>query len=386
MTVGVVDPALIGPALEAARKALRELDEEHVPAQLRRVVAWSGRRLPQPLERTLASQLEELEWLRLRALEHLDDQTHELARAFLAQSEDWEALCEKSIAELDAAAQRRVTSEVEADNARLLKRLASVSDELSRARDELEVLRRGERSDAERMRLAAVNRELRSRLEAEEQRGSAERSLRRETERMLEEADARIRELKRRLAMGRIERPDPEQAPARVFGVGDPLALARTLDDLVESLARSVEHTVAPMAVGGLVYPQGLAPDGVGAIEWLLSVKAPCTVLVDGYNVVHGVSSEPDAAVRMRLHQAAVRMRRLADGPLSVVVFWDSVVDASEWRADGVDVRFVPSADDAIVAAAAHGTVVITSDRAVREAAERRGAIGLWSQALLAWM
>jgi rRNA-processing protein FCF1 len=52
-------------------------------------------------------------------------------------------------------------------------------------------------------------------------------------------------------------------------------------------------------------------------------------------------------------------------------------------------VAYVTSADAAIVERASklrRDRVVITSDRAVREEAERVGAIGLWSSALCRWL
>jgi hypothetical protein len=48
----------------------------------------------------------------------------------------------------------------------------------------------------------------------------------------------------------------------------------------------------------------------------------------------------------------------------------------------------VASADEEIISLAGQvpGLVVITSDRRVREEAEARGAIGLWSEALVDWL
>jgi hypothetical protein len=125
------------------------------------------------------------------------------------------------------------------------------------------------------------------------------------------------------------------------------------------------------------------------AIDWLLEGRSPVTVLIDGYNIAHELSPEPTASVRARVDHAAARLRRLAESPLTAVVMWDSRLSEDRRDVAGAVVRFVPNADDALVAeaaAVAGDVVVITSDREVRERSEAVGAVGLWSQALLAWM
>lgn len=383
----MADARLIQPALDAARKALSLLDEEHVPTGLRRVVAASGRRLPAPLERALIDHLERLDWLRAEAAEHLDDR-HTASRLFLERPDGWE----ESTARLesvrnDATAQRLLES-AEAANARLLAKLAGQAEELRTARAEIDRLRVELRSDPERARLAESNRDLRARLADAERALVAEARRFDEVERLLGEADRRITELRRRSRVGNREAPAP--GGPQVFGAGDPLALAQSLDHLVEAPAsRSVPERppgIGERAEEGLALPPGVRPDQAAAVEWVLSRPRPVVVLIDGYNVGHELSSVPDSGVRLRVEQVAARLRRMAEAPLTAVVFWDSRTDTGEWRSWGVDVRYVPSADAAIVEQSGKGVVVVSSDRAVREAAERRGAVGLWSQALLGWM
>ncbi len=58
---------LLTPALKAGRAALRRLDEQEVPAKLRKVSAYQGGRLPAPLVRSLIRFLDDEAWLREKA-------------------------------------------------------------------------------------------------------------------------------------------------------------------------------------------------------------------------------------------------------------------------------------------------------------------------------
>jgi phage shock protein A len=383
----VVDARLIQPALEAARKALRLLDEDHVPAGLRRVAAWSGPRLPAPLERTLAEHLERLDWLRDKAVEHLPGDADAASRAFLERPGDWQTILDERASLRAGQDHDRLVESLESANARLSAQVAGLAADLTRAREDVERLRLESRIDAERERLSQANRELRARIGSLERLVEDQRSQGEALEGLLAEADRRISELKRRLSSADRESAVAGGSPIpRVFGAGDPLALARSLDQLVEALARVDVEVARPPVSAELALPVGIRPDHSTAIEWMLGLPRPVTVLIDGYNVGHELSSNPDAAVRMRLEHVASRLRRLAEGPLRVIIFWDSGIDPTGWRSQGVDVRYVPSADDAIVEQSGPGTVVISSDRAVREASEARGSVGLWSQALSSWM
>ena len=71
---------------------------------------------------------------------------------------------------------------------------------------------------------------------------------------------------------------------------------------------------------------------------------------------------------------------------MAVVVFDSSVEEFSAPADRRVRLVFAPSADEWIIETAGPATVVVTSDRRVREAAQQSGAIGLWSEALTAWI
>jgi hypothetical protein len=300
LTGWVADPRLIRPALEAARKALRLLDEEHVPIGLRRVVAASGRRLPAPLEKTLIDHLERLDWLRAEAVGHLDDR-HTASRLFLERPDGWEETAAGLEAEHNDAAAERLLESTEAANARLAARLAARTEELRVARAEIERLRVESRSDPERARLAEVNRDLRARIAEAERALAAESRRCEDVERLLGEADRRIAELRRRSRAGQRQAAAP--GGPQVFGGGDPLALARSLDHLVETLAgrRGTEPLDSGAGPGeeSLVLPQGVRPDQAEAVEWAVSLVRPVTVLIDGYNVGHELAPVPDSGVQV---------------------------------------------------------------------------------------
>lgn len=378
----MTDIRSIEPALEAARRALRLLDEEHVPAPLRRVVAASGRRLPPPLAQTLCDHLERLDWLREKALEQLGDGVEGAPRLFLERPEGWESDLDDLVARREEESERRSEQSLQAANARLESRVSTLAAELAAVRADMTALREVDRSDAERARLSEANRALRQRIVALERQVAIEREQAGEVERLLAEADRRIVELRRR---GRVDREvDRAVAPA-VVGVGDPLALARSLDQLMASLVRVAQGDDSVDPPPPVRLPPGVRPDRAESIDWLLGEQRPISVLVDGYNVAFELVPTPDAAARLRVVQIGARLRRLADGPLTVVVVWDSDVDVDAHRSDGVDVRYVPSADASIVDMAGPGSVVVTNDRAVREESQRRGAVALWSHALVSW-
>jgi predicted nuclease with RNAse H fold len=105
--------------------------------------------------------------------------------------------------------------------------------------------------------------------------------------------------------------------------------------------------------------------------------------------VIHHLTGTPDAVGRELLERGLSRVRRLADAPIRVTVVYDSAAEVSRHQRSGLEIRFVPDADEDVraVAAAAGGTVVVvSSDRAVRDGVEGRPVIGLWSEAMAGWI
>lgn len=389
------DPDVIRPAVDAARRVLRNLDPDDVPPRLRRVAGYTDRALPAPLLRTLLDEVDSNDWLRDKITEEWaaahgvsEDAEATASEFFLRRPAGWE---ERIIAEIEATSVRtegRKVAELEREIDRLadhVSRLSAELDECRRRGSEAisEAARRGESKAG---RLGEEASELRRRLaEVEAERDRTRQDLA-EASGWLAEADRKIDDLRSRLARGR--RAPDETAGSVVFGRGRPLAAARALDDLVTALSRAApaeERTHPPARVA---LPPPLRPDDAEAIGWLLSQEGAFLVLVDGYNVAHTHVAAPDADTRRRVEEEAARLRRLADGTLTVVVLWDSAVDGTSRRVGGIEVRYVPSADEAIIATAREATlpvVVVSSDRRVREESEVAGAIGLWATAWTGW-
>jgi hypothetical protein len=207
---------------------------------------------------------------------------------------------------------------------------------------------------------------------------------------------------KRNQAAGGIQTSADGWAPQ------SPVALARRLDDVVAAAALpAISTTAKPRASQRLVVslPASIRPDKPEAIKWLLAQPEPLVVAIDGWNAAHQLKSPPDASQRDRVVEAARRVAIASTGRRTMLIFFDSVEGYESYSTKELEVRFVPSADEALIAFAQRnakspsknessgarsrprgGLVVITSDRRVREAVEANGAIGLWSEALIDWL
>jgi len=379
-------PDLYGPALAAARRVLRRLDAVDVPAPLRRVAASSDPRLPPPLAAALLRALDRDDWLRAEVLavwQAGGDPAAEASDLLLRRPPGWEERI-RLIAETgERRSGEERTRELERDRERLRARVAELEDEIAACRAQVDDARRETAARA-----AETVARLRRRLAALRERARVEARERERLATRLEETERRLAEAGRRIDLLREVRDRPAAPRAGgtdvVVGRGRPLAAARTLDAVVAALA--------PPAVAGEERPRGerfalpptVLPDDRGALDWLLGEERAVLLLVDGYNVAHGLAPAPDVDTRRRVEAEAMTLHRVAAGPLTVVVFWDSAVEESTRREGGIEVRFVPSADEAIIAAARdcpQPVVVVSSDRRVREECERAGAVGLWAEA-----
>lgn len=398
---GVVNVAdeLLEPAFKAARRALSELDEEEVPARLKRVAASSARRLPVPLRRSLRAELEASSWLRERALEHLDDgdgPAQRASRMFLERPPGWEETLEEVATTEEQERDRR-------EGRQWRQKAEQLEAEVREVRATLRRLERELAARTEQAVEAAVH-DMSERLARAGDRvrhltGEGER-LRRELAAATEETrrlGAELAETQRRLAAARerLWRQRREGAATEQAGYGwsrdNPIELARHLDQLVASLqAGEAAGGGAEPPSTSAVLPAGVRPDTPEAIEWVRGLTGPSLLLVDGYNVAFDLGGDdPDESVRRRLEAALRRLWRAADGPLRIVVFYDSATASDSIPTPGVTIRYVRSADDALVEAAREADVqaiVVSSDREVRERAEAVGASTLWGTALARWV
>jgi hypothetical protein len=112
-------------------------------------------------------------------------------------------------------------------------------------------------------------------------------------------------------------------------------------------------------------------------------------VAIDGWNVAFQMEEAPDADTQLRVVAGARRLAAGSKGFKRVTVVFDSAVASNQLMQQGVDIRYVPSADEEAIELAGRSktpVVVITSDRRVREEVERSRGVGLWSEAFVAWL
>ncbi|MBT8247220.1 MAG: NYN domain-containing protein [Acidimicrobiia bacterium] len=405
---GVIPPELVHTAIEAGRTALRRLDDDDVPAKLRKVAAHQGGRLPVPLSKALIAALDDDEWLREKAIEELevDDPAAEgpagAAALFLLRPEGWEfelgrrverlaqTKASGRVSELDGLVAEAKAREAEAKKRwqaakRQIKDLERLRrEEVEAVRAQLRELREADRvEDEEHARLVGELEEARSRAEAAHQKEIAAGET-----------------LKARLRKAENLRADVEkrvQSGGTAWGSGDPIALARHLDTLVRTVEADpalLEFT-KPTRERAWKLPPGARPDDRNAVDWLARQPRPFTLLVDGYNVTFRLSGGPDAAARERLNEELSRFKLRAKTPVNVVVVYDSAISPEvETGAGpgGIWLRYTKlglTADDEIRRLAAETVeplAVVSSDREVREGSEQFGAIVIWSEALVAWI
>jgi len=394
-------------ALEAAAKALRDLETDQVPADLRRV-ARRPLPLPPPLTVSLLKGIDRYDWLREKALEAWPEADAKAAgpdqasALLLLRPPGWAARVAGLAADLGG-------EEAGSSAGDLGRRLQAAETEAGewkrRARAETQKARREAREARD---LLTEERALRQALQAAPAREeaaweeAAERLTAQVGERTAERDAARreSRRLRQELAAQRRGRATAEAQLAEASGSesweGDPLGLGAYLDRTAV-MARPPAAGSGPrpaVEVAALRLPRGTRPDQKGAIEWLLGRAKASTLIVDGYNAAFLITGSRDPrAGRERLLATLDRLRRVARGALRVVVVFDSGLEAAfdeAWPAT-VEVRFTAEAGGAdreiaeLAAQLSGARVVVSTDREVREAAEQAGALALWSEALVEW-
>lgn len=396
--------SVLGKALDAARDALADLDRDQVPAKLRPVVAHAGDLTPD-LARRLLRELDRIDWLRARALEQWPDADPAGAgpdRAsvlFLARPDGWAAELVGVIGDALASAGAGREQEAAGDRDDVLKdrdawkakardlqkKLDTTAAERARAEKALRAPARA--ASAEGAKVSAAQRRAAQAHQAEVE-GLRRRIADLEDE--IKKSGDDARRLRRAASDAEARAAEARTGPGWLGS--DPLDLARHLDDLMARARRLSTPDPGPSpAAERLQLPVGVGPDSAEAIDAVARVGGPVAVIVDGYNA--GLAFGPGLAgeVRSKLEPHLRRLKSIGGPAMTVTVVWDSSVDQQgSRRPGGLDVRFAPAgipADDVVVeiAAASPRCVVITNDREVRERSERKGALALWSDALVAW-
>ncbi|MFW2340771.1 MAG: hypothetical protein ACN4GK_12015 [Acidimicrobiia bacterium] len=387
--------------IETARSVLRDFEPEQVPATLMKVAKHSGKRLPPPYARSLVSELHENDWLRDKVTDALieadpasDDTRLAAAGLFLHRPDDWESRFSQIVADREDSQAGSQAANLEQTIEKLKSSLDAAKAKERKARQALAETQ----SDADKRVKEAKALAEAARMEAAAPSAGLEKSLDEadaEINRLrtsLIEADGRIDSLKHMLLKARrMERDDSDGTTPSIWQTGDTLEMAKMLDDVMVAMRpRSTSRDAATGTAEALVVPDGIRPDQADAINWMLQQERPVTLVVDGYNVAYQLDesrySTPE--LREQVRDGLSRLRRLAKGPLPVVLVFDSKEDVAKIPGQ-VETRFVPVADDEVVRLAAElsgDVIVISTDREVRERAEYNGAIALWSDALVAWM
>jgi predicted RNA-binding protein with PIN domain len=398
---------LLLPAIDAGRRALRDLEQAEIPAALQRVAATTGGKLPPPLARSLLEHLDEDSWLREQAIAAwpgLDVDAGSIpvrvSSLFLSRPGGWWITTATNLAEVRAADERRrlddATSALEAaraENAEARRRDRKTRDDARRSVRDAQ-----EQVSAVRAQLAADREdERRTRERLEGTIASLEADVARLT---IEAASAEetAASARRTAAAVRKERNEERSRTSATTSwlPAEPMERARYLDRIAAAARRLPDETPeSGAAAESLELPPGLRPDDEEAIVWLLRQDLPCVLLVDGYNLIHHLDVPDAGRGRTRVITALDRIRRAAAAPVRPIAVFDSGVSAENsvrGTSGGVEVRFTReghTADDeiaALVEAGTGNTVVVSSDREVREHAEARGALGLWSEAMAAWL
>lgn len=393
---------VLAPATDAARRALARLDDEDVPAVLKRTAAYSGGRLPPPLLRQLVGAIADDEQFREKVVREMGD-GETPAHAFVRQESGWWA-------EVAAAAVAIGVRDARAERSRIESRLDKAQSALAEAKRRAKAASRrvagtsdvedkGRLQAAEKARAAAEKAAERAVAEAHQSESAAAAALE-EARADLALTQQQVGRLRRRLVAMRGS--GGGETMARQGLTRDPLELAKHLDLLAvlsNAASRGSGASADPRDGGQArqVLPPGIAPDSVAAIQWLIDRGDRYSLVVDGYNVTYlvNVNGFASTRARLRLNHDLARLRRQASAAPRIIVVYDSTLAGErdvESSTGGVEVRFAPDdrlADEEIVALAQElpgPVVVVSTDREVREQAEAAGAVALWSQALVAWM
>ncbi len=395
---GPQERSVLNNVIAVARRELADRDADSIPARLRRVAKNSSRTLPPPFQESLLREVRENEAFRDAVRTRWDEEGVDDAtgRNFLENPED----AELEVVEISKDARLRdLESDLSGAHERietLEERLAEAKKRMARLRSEHEVAlhRRQEAEEASRAGLLRTigKYEAEVRSGEHERRGLAERVD--ELEAALEVAEERIarsvdRAARRRAPVSGTRDVHLAQPPK------DPVAFAAWLDT-VERIQRPYREARRVNLVGDapcpITIPRGIQPDTREAFSAVID-QQPSLVIIDGYNVSATFMHQDFSSHAARASVVAKAERLAASCRSDVVVVFDSsdAEGRSSFRSTGgVDVVFSRNrtADDEIVEIVENveeRTVVVTTDRELRERCAQRGAVPLWSNAFVDW-
>jgi len=399
---------VLGPAIDAARVALRDLDDDDIPQRLRPIAKRGDGTLPVPLVKTLIRRIDDDEWFRAKALEAFERKGGDdpVAGAYLRRDAGWWPTVCEAVAEAASHDGDEQVRRLERDLEEMRKRSRSDRAKLKVSRKALDDTGRAARTAIDErlgpVKAAATDARAerdRAGQRVEQLRGEVEeiRADRLEAERIAAALTEQVRHGRRTIAdLRRLAGEGTSESLPR-----DPIDRARWLDRLAAMVApyresgdpveRADPHPDADLRL----LPAGVAPDSAEAIDALEGVDG-VVVIVDGHNLlgVLDVSTMATGRARRALITALGRLVRHL-GSSSVEVVFDSVLRDGRpvsMSDSGVVIRFAPEeiiADDVIVERAeeyGRAAVVVSDDREVRERCFGYGATVLWAQALADWL
>ena len=389
--------------VEVARTAVRDIDWDDLPSALRPVAKYSGGTLPPPLVGALLDTLVTNDWFRAKVAD-VDGAGNGAVQAFLVQDPGWWEVVVERVLQASAFAGSADSKSLSAELVTVQSKLSEAKRRIASLRADLEVAATAHRTDEQVESLQHRSNNLERRLaESDEARAKAaaerdvatviaetSRGERDDARAQARELRTELADLRRALGSGGVERnrTDPvlfarELDALVAMGVGvEPVR--HTTDDSPDQLDRKPE----------LSLPPGIRPDDSAAVVWLLANGDSASWIIDGYNLSFALGKAMDnpARARRELRQGLTRLSRKAAPTSSVVVVYDSAVQGDRDVISGkmFDVVFAPAhqtADDLIVErSGADRVIVVSNDRDVRERSEARGALAIWSDAVVAWL
>ncbi|CAN5291550.1 hypothetical protein BH18ACT5_BH18ACT5_18480 [soil metagenome] len=386
-----IDPSYLGPVVRAAMQVLNRLDKEEVPARIQKVAGRSGK-LPRPLAVSLVAELDRNDWLRDKVLASSPDLDVESSRPgvavsalFVLRPEGWRERISNLLA--SAPTPSSPAPDLPAELRRALLRIETLSGKVARlqsaqAQGHLELAKA--RKTAATAAPAQSSAPLRKRISELEGELAAMQT-------KYDASQARVKEL-----LQRREKVEPSRGKRLSGTPGKALDLARQLDSQIATL-RIPPSTLPPTPVAAeppapLALPAGVAPDRAESIDWVLGVPGKLALAIDGWNLAYLWRTPPGPRERNRVESALNkigRLRRERTGETGrLLAVFDSSLDNQSVasRFPDVELFFPLSADQALIDLATNGVVVVSSDRLVREECERRGAVALWSEAVVDWV